>query len=57
MVSREAYPSDISEEWALAAPDLCLMHEDAPQREYELREVFKALPYIARAGCAWLLLP
>jgi transposase len=58
MKSRKGYPTDVSdEEWAFAAPYLCLMREDAPQREYELREVFNALRYMARAGCPWRLLP
>ncbi len=58
MKSREAYPSDVAEEeWAFAAPYLCLMREDAPRREYPLREVFNGVRYLARAGCPWRLLP
>jgi transposase len=58
MLSRKAYPSDVSdEEWAFAAPYLCLMREDAPQREHPLREVCNALRYLVRAGCPWRLLP
>ncbi len=57
-VSRKAYPSDVSdEEWAFVAPYLVLMREDAPQREYPLREVFNALRWLARAGAQWRLLP
>ena len=57
-LSRKAYPTDVSdEEWAFCAPYLCLMSEDAPQREYSLREVFNALRWMARAGCPWRLLP
>jgi transposase len=33
------------------------MTEDAPQRNYELREVFNALRYLVRSGCSWRLLP
>jgi transposase len=33
------------------------MTEQAPQREYPLREVFNALWYIARGGCPWQFLP
>ena len=41
-MERKAYPSDVSDdEWAFVAPYLTLMREDAPQREYSLREVFK----------------
>ncbi len=40
MLSRKGYPTDVSdEEWAFVAPYLCLMREDAPQREHSLREV------------------
>jgi transposase len=50
-MSRTAYPSDVSDdEWAFVAPYLTLMKEDAPQREYALREVFNGLRYIVRTG-------
>ncbi len=39
------------------APYLCLMKEDAPQRQHSLRAVFDALRYMVRAGCPWRLLP
>jgi transposase len=52
------YPSDVSdEEWALVAPYLALMEEDAPQREYPLRVVFNALRWIVRAGAPWRMMP
>ncbi len=55
---RKAYPSDVSdEEWAFVAPYLTLMTEDAPQRVYDLREVFNGLRYIAKAGSQWRLMP
>jgi len=54
----KAYASDVSdEEWAFAVPYLTLMTEDAPQREYPLREVFNGLRYIVRTGAPWRLLP
>lgn len=56
--SREPYPSDVSDdEWALVAPYLTLLPEDAGQRRYELREVFNALRYLVRTGAPWRLLP
>lgn len=56
--SRQPYPSDVSDdEWALVAPYLTLMTPDAPQREYDLREVFNALRWIVRTGAAWRYLP
>jgi transposase len=57
-MERKAYPSDISDdEWALVAPYLTLITEDAPQREHSLREVFNGLRWIVRAGAAWRLMP
>src|SRR5581483_9362135 len=55
---RQSYPSDVSDdEWAFVAPYLTLMKEDAPQRDYPLREVFNALRWLVRAGAAWRYLP
>jgi transposase len=55
---RKAYPSDVSdEEWAFVAPYLTLITEDAPQRVYDLREVYNGLRYIARSGAPWRWLP
>jgi transposase len=55
---RKAYPSDVSdEEWALLVPYLTLMNEDAPQRDYPLREVFNALRWLVRAGASWRMMP
>jgi transposase len=57
-MERKAYPSDVSdEEWALVAPYLTLMTEDAPQREFPLREVFNGLRWIVRTGAQWRWLP
>jgi len=33
------------------------MREDAPQREYDLREVFIAARYVVRTGCPWRSAP
>lgn len=55
---RRAYPSDVSDqEWEFCAPYLTLMTEDAPQRDYDLREVFNGLRYLVRSGCSWRMLP
>ncbi|KAM3112491.1 transposase [Phormidesmis sp. 146-33] len=57
-MNRKAYPSDVSDaEWEFVAPYLTLMKEDAPQREYSLREVFNGLRWMARAGSVWRLMP
>ena len=58
MAAVRTYPSDVKdEEWAFVAPYLCLMGEDAPQREYALRDLFNALRYLAHTGCPWRYLP
>src|SRR5438105_101838 len=58
MSIRKPYPSDVSDdEWAFAAPYLSLMTEEAPQREYPLREVFNALRWLVRTGSPWRYLP
>jgi transposase len=55
---RKPYPSDVSDdEWALVAPYLTLMSEDAPQREHSLREVFNGLRWIVRTGAQWRWMP
>lgn len=55
---RPPYPSDVTDdEWALVAPYLTVMDEAAPQRRYELREIFNALRWIVRTGAPWRLLP
>jgi len=57
-MNRKAYPSDVSdEEWALVAPYLTLMTQDAPQRQYDWREVFNGLRYIVRTGMQWRFMP
>ena len=57
-MNRKAYPSDISdEEWALVAHYLTLMTEDAPQRDFPLREVFNGLRWIVRTSASWRWLP
>ncbi len=56
--TRKSYPSDVSdEEWSFCAPYLTLMKEEAPQRDYPLREVFNGLRWFVRAGCPWRMMP
>jgi transposase len=56
--TRTSYPSDVSDgEWEFLLPYLSLMREDAPQREYPLRDLFNALRYVVRTGCQWRYLP
>jgi transposase len=57
-MTRKAYPSDVSDdEWALVMPYLVLMDPKAPQRTYDLREMFNALRYVVRTGGQWRMLP
>lgn len=52
------YPSDVSDaEWDLLLPYLTLMREDAPQRDYPLRDLFNAMRYVVKTGCQWRFLP
>jgi transposase len=57
-IARKLYPSDVSdEEWALVAPSLALMRDDAGQREHPLREVFNGVRYIIKTGAPWRWMP
>ena len=57
-MTRKPYPSDVNDdEWAFATPYLTLMTEDAPQREYPLREVFNGLRWMIRTGAPWRMMP
>ncbi len=56
--TRKQYPTDVGDdEWAFVAPYLTLMREDAPQRRYDLREIFNGLRYIVRTGLQWRYMP
>ena len=58
MARRKQYPTDVTdEEWSFAAPYLALINEKAAQRQHDLREVFNALRWMARAGAPWRMLP
>jgi len=57
-MDRKAYPSDVSdEEWAFVVSYLTLIREDAPQRDYSLRDVFNGLRWIIRTGAQWRMMP
>jgi transposase len=56
--TRKSYPSDVSDaEWTFLGPSLTLMREDAPQREYAMRDLFNAVRYVVKTGCTWRFLP
>jgi transposase len=42
---------------SVCGPYLTLMNEDAPQRDYPLREVFNGLRHIVRGGIPWRMMP
>lgn len=55
---KRSYPSDVSDaEWEFLLPYLTLMREDAPQREYNLRELFNGMRYVVKTGCHWRYMP
>ncbi len=57
-MTRNACPSDVSdEEWAFVAPSLTMMDEDAPQRNYPLRDVSNGLRSLLRSRALWRTLP
>jgi transposase len=45
------------EEWALVAPYLALLPEDAGQRRWPLRESFNGLRYLVKTGAPWRWMP
>jgi len=58
MIAHQPYPSDVSDpEWDFVLPYLCLLPEDACQREHGLRDVFDAPRWIVRTGAQWRYLP
>ena len=58
MITHQPYPSDVSDaEWEFVLPYLCLLPEDAGQRQHNLRDVFDALRWIVRTGSQWRYLP
>jgi transposase len=55
---KSAYPSDVTDQqWEFLLPYLTLMTEDAPQRQYPVRDVFNAVRYVIRTGIQWRYLP
>ena len=58
MITHQPYPSDVSDaEWEFVRPYLCLLPEDAGQREHNLRDVFDALRWVVRTGAQWRYIP
>jgi transposase len=58
MITHHPYPSDVTDpEWEFVLPYLCLLPEDAGQREHNLRDVLDALRWLVRSGAPWRYLP
>src|SRR5215213_1662242 len=58
VLSRKPYPTDVSDdEWMFVVPYLTLMSHAAPQRVYDLREIFNALRWMVHTGAPWRYLP
>jgi transposase len=55
--TKELSESCSNEEWGFCVRYLTLMNEEAPQREYPLRELFNGLRWFVRAGCPWRMMP
>jgi len=57
-MKRQAYETDVSDaEWAIVAPFIPPPKPGGRPRKYDMREVFNALLYLLRSGCAWRHLP
>ena len=57
-MTRKPYPSDLSDrEWQLLEPLLPPPKPGGRPIKYSRREVFNAIRYVLRTGCAWRMLP
>ena len=57
-MARKVYPSDVTDdERAFASPYVALMTEEAPQRTYDLQEVFNGPRWIIQASTPWRMTP
>lgn len=58
-MERKPYPSDVTEEqWkAIEAAMPARQSKAGRPRKYPLREIWNAIFYVARTGCAWRYLP
>lgn len=55
---RKPYPTDLNDaEWDCLAAHLPATSLRGRPREHPVREVFDAIFYVVRGGCAWRLLP
>lgn len=58
MITRKAYPSDLSDEqWVYVEPLLPKRDNRGRKAQHSRREMLNALLYMVRSGCAWRMLP
>lgn len=58
VMTRQPYPSDVSDaEWEIILPLLPTEPVRGRPWMYDTRELYNAMRYLARTGCAWRLLP
>lgn len=57
-MNRKPYSSDLTEaQWRRIAPHIPQAKTGGRPRTVDMREILNAILYVARAGCAWRLLP
>ncbi|MEM6281185.1 MAG: IS5 family transposase [Chloroflexota bacterium] len=57
-MNRNPYPSDVNDgEWEQIKPLIPKARTGGRPRETDMREVFNAIVYMLRSGCAWNMLP
>ena len=57
-MARKPYPTDLTDEqWALVAPYIPPERPGGRTRSVDMREVFNAIQYVLRTGCAWRHVP
>jgi putative transposase len=57
-MNRKPYPSDVNDaEWEQIEPLIPKAKSGGRPRETDMREVFNAILYGLRSGCAWSMLP
>lgn len=57
-MNRKPYPSDLSDEqWARIAPYIPAAKPGGRPRSVDMREMFNAILYVVRSGCAWRMIP
>jgi putative transposase len=58
MNTRKPYPSDVTDaQWDIMAPYLDIRHRYGAPPKWPRRELYNAVRYVLRAGCAWDMLP